>query len=122
KGTPLQSFAEAKVVGLYHGVDMRLYRDQGRPRFDLLVAPHVNTDSIRFHYLGAESAAKAGETSLVVGTRAGNFSVGGLKAYTAESKEVVPCSFRDNGDGTFGFAVGPHDPNKPLVIDPYVIF
>lgn len=118
----LHNFAETKMVGIYPGVDLRLYRDQGRPRFDLIVAPNTNTGQIRFKYAGAQSTTMVNDKAMVVGTSVGNFTVSGLKAYQGDQTQTVQCGFHDNGDGTFGFAVGPHDTTKPLVIDPYVIF
>jgi len=40
------SFKDVKITDLYPGVDLLLYRDQGAPRYDLIVAPGADTNKI----------------------------------------------------------------------------
>lgn len=112
------SFGEAKIMRLYNGVDLRIYKDSGLPRFDLLVAPHVDIDKIRFTYEGASRLSKAATGNISIGTSLGDYKLGDLRAFQGQS--AVTASFKRNADGTLGFNVGAYDKSKPLVIDPVV--
>jgi hypothetical protein len=114
------TFEEARIVSLYNGVDMRLYQQAGYPRFDLLVAPGVDPQKIRFKYDGADETSKVGAAELKVGTTMGPINIRDMKAFEPTSGTHVACEFVQNEDGSFGFKVGPHDTSKPLVIDPLV--
>jgi len=122
------SFGEAKLYGLYPGVDLRLYRDNGRPRFDLIVQPRAAPSNIRFRYEGAEGVDQPASDELQLSTSLGKVSFQGLKAYQSSSssqtpagvRTPVPCGFKSYPDGTFGFEVGAYDKTKPLTIDPIV--
>lgn len=116
------SFKEARISQLYSGVDLRVYKDGDFPRFDLLVGANVDTNKIKFTYGGASKISKMANGNLAIGTSLGDFKVGDLHAFQSQNgKQVaVSASFKQNADGTFGFNVGPHDPSKPLIIDPVV--
>jgi hypothetical protein len=119
---PTKSFAEAKLHNLYKGVDIRLYKDSGRPRFDLIVAPGADPSQIHFNYAGASGTSVAAPDTIRVGTQFGPMTVSGLKAYQSSQSDQknVDCRFSQNGDGSFSFKVGNYDKTKPLVIDPVV--
>lgn len=118
----VKTFNEAWVNELYTGVNMRVYRDGGAPRFDLVVAPGARPESIKFKYVGAQSARIKNDDTMAVTTRYGEVAVTDLYAYQriANEDRQVQCKFVKNADGTFGFEVDGYDPSKPLVIDPVV--
>lgn len=118
----VQGYEEARVGGLYQGIDMRSYLDNGQPRFDLLVSPGADPNKVRFQYKGANSVRVASDNTLSFVTRYGEVKVADLFTYqnTDNGKVAVPSKFVQNSDGTFGFKVGAYDTSKPLVIDPIV--
>ncbi len=118
----VKTYNEAWVNNLYPGVNMRVYRDNQSPRFDLIVAPGTSPSTIRFQYQGAHSTRIADNNTLLVKTRFGEVSVTDLYAYqqVAGQNQQVACKFVQRTDGTFGFEPGAYDQNKPLVIDPIV--
>ncbi len=118
----VHTYNEGWVNSLYPGVNMRVYRDNGAPRFDLIVAPGADPSQIKFQYNGAQTVRIGDQDTMYVRTRFGEVSVTDLFAYqqVEGEKEQIPCKFVQNADGTFGFQVGPHDASKPLVIDPWV--
>lgn len=118
----VKGYNEAWVNELYSGVNMRVYRDGGAPRFDLVVAPGARPESIKFKYAGAQSARIKNDDTMAVTTRYGEVAVTDLYAYqrVANEDRQVDCKFVKNADGTFGFQVDGYDPSKPLVIDPVV--
>ncbi len=118
----VRTYNEGWINNLYTGVDMRVYRDQGAPRFDLVVAPGVNPNTIRFRYNGAASARIGDNDTLLVKTRFGEVAITDLYAYqrVANQDQQVQCKFIKNPDGSFSFQVKDYDSGKPLVIDPIV--
>lgn len=118
----VKAYNEAFVNNLYPGVNMRVYRDNMAPRFDLIVAPGTDISTIKFQYEGAQSARIADGNSILVGTRYGEFAVTDLYAYqmVAGQNVQVPCKFVRKADGSFGFEADGYDSSKPLVIDPIV--
>lgn len=118
----VKSFNEAWVNELYTGVNMRVYRDGGAPRFDLVVAPGARPESIKFTYNGGVSAKIKNNETMSLTTRYGEVAISDLYAYqrVANEDRQVACKFVKNADGTFGFQVDGYDPSKELVIDPVV--
>ncbi len=122
KQTGVKSFNEAWVNELYSGVNMRVYRDGGAPRFDLVVAPGTRPETIKFTYNGGVSAKIKNNDTMSLTTRYGEVAISDLYAYqrVANEDRQVACKFVKNADGTFGFQVEGHDPSKELIIDPVV--
>ncbi len=118
----VKAYNEAWVNNLYPGVNMRVYRDNQAPRFDLIVAPGTNLSTVRFQYQGASATRIADNNSIMIRTRFGEFAVTDLYAYqqVAGQNQQVDCRFVKHPDGTFGFEAKNYDGSKPLVIDPVV--
>jgi hypothetical protein len=114
-------FAEVWGRNIYAGVDMRSYLDNGRPRYDFVVAPGADPGQIRLRFEGADSVRiEGGEIKL--GTALGDLSHGGLFVYQdfGTEKRPVAASFRQVDATTIGFEVGAYDRTRALVIDPLV--
>lgn len=118
----VQSFGEVQVKGMYPGIDMRSYIDEGSPRYDLIVGVGADASKVRFQYKGANSVRLASDNTIRFVTRYGEVKVADLFAYqnNANGKTAVPAQFKQNADGSFGFALGAYDETKPLIIDPVV--
>jgi hypothetical protein len=115
-------FNESRVNQLYRGIDLRVYRDSGYPRFDLIVNPGADPNQVQFRYQGAASVRPAGATTIMVGTQFGEVSVTGLYAFQWVNgvQKQVDCAFVVNPDGSVRFNVGAYDPSRQLIIDPVV--
>lgn len=113
-------YQEARSERVYDGVEARWYFDQGRPRYDLVVAPGANPAQIAMRYVGANGVGMRG-SSLVLGTSLGDVEHRGLFAYQKMNGATmqVPCTMTVNGN-VVRFEVGAYDNSKPLIIDPIV--
>lgn len=111
-------FAEAKSERVYDGVEARWYFDQGRPRYDLIVAPGADPSKIQMRFEGAHGLSTDGKT-LKIRTNLGDVEQARLFAFQKidGATRQVPCRFTVQG-GHAGFQVGSYDRNRPLVIDP----
>ncbi len=110
----------ARVEGLYPGIDAVYYFEDGRPRYDLLVAPTADPGAVRFRIAGAGYTRTTANGELAIGTSMGEIVQRDLVAYqtVAGARHRVPCRFVAAADGTVRFDVGAYDRTKPLVIDP----
>lgn len=115
-------YNEAFLDGLYNGVDMRLYRENGAPRFDFIVAPGADPGQIQFVYRGANSVRNGNDGTIKLGTRFGDVAIADLKAYQdgTDGRTPVSAKFVVGNDGIVRFGLGNYDRTRELVIDPIV--
>ena len=121
RGMPL--FGRVRYRDVYPGIDVEFYGTRARPEFDFVVHPGADPSLIRFAIDGAESVEQTAEGELTA-------IAGGLplhlkipRIYQPEApNQSVRGGFQTLADGGFGFALGEHDPNLPLIIDPVLTF
>ena len=117
----VRSFEEVKLTSVYRGIDLRVYNDEGRPRYDLIAAPGSDVDQIALRFKGADSV-KVSEGKLVLGTKEGGLEHRDLFAYQikAGKKVKVSAKFVKASNNDVKFEVGNYDASLPLIIDPIV--
>ncbi len=118
-----RSFGEVTYLGLYRGIDLKVYSEDGLPKYDWIVAPCGDPRQIRFSYRGVEQVSIRDE-NLVIENIFGEVVETKPYAYQVVNGErrTVPAAFDiDNGEVTFVFPGG-YDANYELVIDPFLIF
>ncbi len=83
------------------------------------IAPGAELSRIRVGLEGAQSLAVDGAGELVAETGLGPVVFSPPFAYqtNGEAREAVPVSYLLHGE-EYGFRLGPHDPSRPVVIDP----
>ena len=119
----VSAFGEITYRNLYPGVDLRLYPYQNSLKYEFLVAPDADADSIRLRYVGASSVAVRNrqltiQTSLNTVTETEPYcyqTVGG------QIREVAARFDLKNDEVTFGFPRG-YARAHALVIDPVLVF
>ncbi len=118
----VQRYQSVRVEEIYAGIDAVYYLDNGRPRYDLVVAAGGDPTRIRLEFDGAERLDVGEEGVLRIGTSIGEIEQRGLYAYQeiAGRRLQVECSFVRQTDGSVGFGLGEYDRSHPLVIDPIV--
>ena len=122
KVSDAHSFQESRMQGIWPGIDLRLYFQSEKPRYDFIVAPGADPAQIKVNFQGAESVALRSATELTLGTQLGPLSVSGLVAYqmNGQRRANVPASFVVDGKGQVGFQIGHYDRSRDLIIDPVV--
>ena len=122
KGAP--NFARVHYRGLYPGVDLAFYGNQGQLEYDFVIAPGADPRAIRLAFDGVDSMRIDGAGDLVVSTAAG------------EMRQHKPIVYQESGgprhtiDGRYvlqshnrvAFEVGRYDAREPLIIDPVLSF
>lgn len=120
--TDVPLFSGARINRLYPGIDAVVMMEDGRPRYDLLVAPDADPSQIAMQFKGATKVQVGKGGVLEIGTSMGTVEQRKLYAYQVVDGERRPvhCAFTVNTDGTVRFTLGIYDRTLPLVIDPLV--
>ena len=118
----MRLFAEARIDGLYDGIDAIFYLDDGRPRYDLIVAAGADPPQVRMKIEGSNGVSLGADGSLAIATTMGVLEQRGLYAYQeiGGERQQVACRFVVSRDQRVSFAMGSYDRTRPLVIDPLV--
>jgi len=120
--TGVPHFARLRYAAVYRGIDLVFHGSQGAMEYDFTVAPGADPATIRMRFQGASKVTLDGG-SLVV-------SSGGMElrhripvAYQeiAGQRRTVDVRYRVSA-GVAGFALGPYDRTRPLVIDPVLVY
>ncbi len=108
-----------KVVykDLWEGIDLVYYIKGGSLKYDLVVQPGADPDSIGFDLIGIDCAYIDGNGDLMMRTPLGTVSDYDLVSYQGE--DTIKADFEMKGNH-LGFDLGEYDNSKTLVIDPLI--
>ncbi|MGF1666467.1 MAG: tandem-95 repeat protein, partial [Acidimicrobiia bacterium] len=116
---------EAAEVVVYEevleGVDIRYLGTGAGLRYDLIVHPGADPDSLSIAFDGADGVSIDGEGRLLVDVSVGDdlvFSAPVTYQDTPGGRVAVDSAYVLNNPGSVGFEVGAYDADLPLVIDP----
>jgi len=121
--TSVSTYRQARVAGVYPGVDMVYYGNGRQLEYDFVVAPGADPEQIRFRLDGASNVALNAEGGLDVALEAGDVELRKPEVYqeVAGERRLVASNYRLTGD-ELGFELGAYDPSQPLIIDPVIIY
>ena len=122
------TFARVRCPSVYPGVDLVYYGSQRALEYDLVVAPGRDPGIVRWRFSGVSHLAVDADGALRLRTPAGDLQQHRPSIYqerdgkreAVSGKYVLTASAA--GIPEVGFAVGPHDPSCPLVIDPVLSY
>jgi hypothetical protein len=122
--TGIRTFERVSYPGVWPGIGLDWYGDQGRLEYDLRLAPGANPDRIAFRIAGADRLRLASNGDLLITADTETIRQRAPVAYQPATKEStrtpVGSAFALSGD-TVRFRLGAYDRNRPLVIDPLVL-
>jgi hypothetical protein len=132
--TNIPTFSRVKYTGVYPGVDLVYYGDQGfhgrhssrqgQLEYDFLVAPGADPRHIRFRLTGADAVRLRENGDLVVAAGRQQLSFGKPAIYqdiNGQRKRVRGAFTLLRGDAV-GFRLGSYDHRQPLIIDPVLVY
>lgn len=118
-----RAFNQVRYQQLYQGIDLHLYGNKGKLKYDLVVAPGADPNKINVTYEGANAVyLKNGQ--LTIATSVGEIYEQLPLAYQMIDGDsvVVPCAFNlKNNQISFRFEDN-YNPEYPLIIDPELVF
>ena len=120
------SYGEVRYHDVYPGVDLIYHANASGDgvEYDYVVAPGTDASTIAVDVLGADSVKSDGTGALAVNTAAGQLLERRPQIYqdVDGSRRVVSGGYKIAGGNRVGFTVGPHDPTKPVVVDPQLSY
>ena len=117
--TNVPTYERVRYRGVYAGVDVLYYGDQGRLEYDFIVAPGADPRHIRLRYQGVRSLRLDSAGDLLLGMAAGDIRQHRPAVYQEVDGARRPVAGRYILRGrSVCFALAPYDRSLPLVIDP----
>jgi hypothetical protein len=119
------SYRQLRYCQLWPGIDARVYENAGQQlEYDFELAAGADPRAIAVRHLGAEALRLSDAGSLVLKTSLGSITEQAPRAWQTDAhgqRQPVPCRYVLKGS-LLSFALGPYDQQRPLTIDPVVVF
>lgn len=117
----VKGYSSIMYQNVWSGVDMHLHSIDGNLKYDVLVAPGADLNSIAFSYEGILDAHVDERGSFVLSTSVGEVTELAPVAYYTDDHTPVPCEFLWS-KGTLRFKLPADlDRKRALTIDPVLI-
>lgn len=120
----LQTYRRVEYDGVYEGVDVAWYGNQGQLEYDFLVRPGADTNRIRVRFEGTRKLALDENGDVRIETAAGAMKLRLPAVYqeAAGVRKRIEGRYRLRGANEIGFELAAYDKSKPLVIDPTLVY
>jgi uncharacterized protein (TIGR03437 family) len=106
-------FSKLAIRGLYAGIDLILYPNGDHLEYDLLLAPRADPNLIRIALDGAHLDAQGNLNA---------HSLIQLPPRVVQSGHRIPASYALLSNRQFAIRLGPYNRNRPVTIDPELVF
>jgi hypothetical protein len=140
--TNVPTYAKVKYAGVYPGVDVVYYGNQGQLEYDFVVAPGADPKAIQLSMEGAENLELDEKGDLVLQIAGGELrlrkplvyqEIGGVRKEISAAYVLTPGAEAHNQESKsgpagqnpkleVGFQVASYDASKPLIIDPVLVY
>jgi len=118
--TGVRAYSRVVYEDLWEGVDLVYSLAGDGLKYEFVLAPGADASIVRVGVEGSQGVSVR-DGDLVISTSLGDIVDGGLAVFhQGSSDRPLPASFVALGDSTYGFSVGGRDPDRTLVIDPWV--
>jgi len=117
--TGVPTYAGVTVHNLYPGVDLVYHSTGGQLEYDYDLAPGVDVGAVLLRVSGARGLGMSARGDLTMDTPLGRLVQPVPVAVQGTTPVRVRYALAPTGvAGTVGLVLGPHDPTKPVTIDP----
>ena len=122
RGIP--EFARLRYENIYPGINLVFYGNQGHLEYDFQVAPGADPGQAELEFHGAKRLELRDGVLVIqsAGSSSVRFNVPRVYQEIAGRQQPVEGKFVLRGDNRAGFALGPYDHSRELVIDPVLSF
>ena len=122
--TNIPTYAKVKYDGVYPGVDLVYYGNQGQLEYDFVVAPGADPGLITLAFEGPRDVRIDARGELVLDVEGGELRQHKPVVYqeVAGVKQEVAGRFVMKGKREVGFRVAAYDPTRPLIVDPVLVY
>ncbi len=121
--TAVYSYNEAILKDFYAGIDLKVFDDETKFKYELWCQPNSDVNSIAIDYKGAKQLRLDEKGNLVVSTPLGDLIEQAPVAYQIHNGKISPvkCAFKLTGNRV-SFDLGNYNKSAVLVIDPTLVF
>jgi uncharacterized repeat protein (TIGR01451 family) len=116
-------FARVRYENVYPGINLAFYGNQGRLEYDFQVAPGSDPAQAELEFDGAKHM-ELQDGNLVIEAEGGAVRLDAPRIYQQVDgrQQPVAGSFALRADNHVGFAIGPYDHTRELIIDPVLSY
>jgi hypothetical protein len=122
--TDIAAYARVRYEGVYPGIDMMYYGNQGQLEYDFVVAPGADPEVIGLDFAGVKGVAIDDSGELVI--KIGDSEIRQLRPVAYQEvegqRQEIASQFIIGEGGQVKFSLGQYDAGKPLVIDPVLVY
>lgn len=120
----IPTYGSVRSASVYPGIDLIYHANEARLEYDFLVAPHASPSLIKIAFEGADQLSLDADGSLRLQLDKRLLLQPKPVAYQEVHgvREQVNVSYVLKPDGQVGFEMGRYDPNRPLIIDPEILY
>src|SRR5262245_47110567 len=120
----IEQFRRVRYEGVYPGVDLIYYGAQRQLEYDCVVAPNADPRAIKLVFEGAEQIHVNTDGDLVLLVAGGELRQRKPVIYQEVDGErrQVAGAYALTGDREVGFDITAYDRDRPLVIDPVILY
>jgi Big-like domain-containing protein/beta-propeller repeat-containing protein len=120
--TNVPTYAKVKYEGIYSGIDLVYYGNQGQLEYDFIVAPGADPRRIAFDVSGAKRIRRDAHGNLVL--KMGSDEIRWHKPVVYQEKDGVQqeiaAHYAITDKNCVGFELGEYDKTRPLYLDPLI--
>jgi hypothetical protein len=122
--TDIPTFGRVEYPGVYRGIDLAYYGNQGRLEYDFIVAPGADPSVIRLAAGGAKKVQVDAGGDLLLDMAGGEVRFRRPVSYQqiAGKRRPVASKYLIAGANEIRFALGSYDVRYPVVIDPSLAY
>jgi hypothetical protein len=119
----VHDYKELVYKNIYKGVDLHLYSEENKLKFDWVLDAGIDPKTIVFKYEGIDGLSLSKEGNLELRTNVGTIQDEAPIAYQIINNKIEYVDVKYNLDGTrISFKLGNYNKDYPLTIDPALIF
>lgn len=120
--TGLSTYEEIVYRDLWPGIDLAFRGARGELKYEFLVRPGASVDDIRLSYRGADDVRLGADGGLQIATAIGVLTDAAPMSYQEINGRRIAVESQFIVDDGIAFAVGAYDVDRPLVIDPGLVY
>jgi uncharacterized repeat protein (TIGR01451 family) len=120
----IPQFARVRYQGVYPGIDLVYYGNQGRLEYDFEVAPGADPKRVELRFRGSDSVRIDESGNLVLAAGTGNMKLLAPRVYQTVGQEQRPVAakFVLRGKDQVAFDLANYDRSRALIIDPQLAY
>ncbi|MCA1591594.1 MAG: SBBP repeat-containing protein [Acidobacteria bacterium] len=122
--TSVPAYGRVRYTDVYPGIDMVYYGNQRQLEYDFRIAPGADARTVSLQFDGADKVAldAGGDLLLTLGESVIRQPKPVVYQEVAGERRAIEGGYVVREGGRVGFAVGAYDAERPLVIDPVLVY